>query len=533
MAPLARRPAHNDNLAMQPIRSIVIVGGGTAGWLAACCLERSLAQWSGTRITLIESPGIGTIGVGESTVPSLRSTLAGLGLPEDALFGQADATLKNGIRFQGWRNGGNGAQDRYDHPFDAGPPAGGIPALHHWLHLRRLGVDTPPMSDACLVQTALFDAMRSPRPIHGPAYQAPFVYAYQLDAIKLARVLQATAVARGVRHQPGEVVGVERGGAGIAAVALADGSRHTADFFVDCTGFRALLVGHALQVPWVSYAQWLPCDRAIACPVAFASEDGPLRSYTTASAQGSGWIWDIDLQSRRGTGHVYASSWCSDDEALGRLRQYHGGARPLAEPRLLQMRVGRHARAWDHNCLALGLSGGFIEPLESTAIYLIEFALQQFIAQAHNEHDDTVCRASVNQTVGAMYEELRDFVIAHYALSGRRDTPFWRACTEGMGLPDSLRGLLADWRARLPVPADLVNRCTLFGPHSWNCILAGLDRLAPDAPDPLAGQPMQASVQALERVRAARGAAAQQAPGMREFATAMRAAPAGSDPRDH
>lgn len=506
---------------MHPIRSVVIVGGGTAGWLAACCLQRSLGEESGARITLIESPEIGIIGVGESTVPSLRTTLSALGLPESALFTEADATLKNGIRFHGWRFGGDGAQDGYDHPFDASAPGDGIPALHHWLHLRRHGASSLPMTEACMVQTALFDAMRSPRPGPAPQYEAPLAYAYQLDAVKLARVLRNTAVARGVRHVEGEVITLERAGAGIAAVVLADGSRHAADFFVDCTGFRALLVGRTLEVPWLPYGEWLACDRAIACPVAGVPHDAPIRSFTTATAQAAGWIWDIDLQSRRGTGYVYASAWCSDDEALATLRHYHGTAQPLAEPRLMRMRVGRHARAWEHNCLAVGLSGGFIEPLESTAIYLIEFVLQQFIAQQRSGRDIETCRAAVNQAVAGMYEELRDFVVAHYALSRRRDTPFWRACTQDMHLPENLRDRLSDWRMRLPVAGDLAGRSTLFGPHSWNCILAGLDQLAPDGTDPLAGQPLEPSMQALARVHAARSAAVRRFPGMREYARAI------------
>jgi tryptophan halogenase len=511
---------------MNPLRSIVIVGGGTAGWLAACYLQRTLGTDPVTapRITLIESPEIGAIGVGEATVPTLRTTMQALGLPESALFAEAEATLKNGIRFVGWRQGGPADTDAYDHPFDVPIPFNGFPVSMHWLNLKQRGVALPSMAECSTVQTALFDNHKSPKLMHSPDYQAPLAYGYHLDAVRLAALLQQTAIGRGVQHVVGEVVRVDSGPEGIEAVRLADGSRHAGDFFIDCSGFRALLLHKALGVPWVSFDDWLPCDRAVAFPVAHESAQSPLRSYTTATAKAAGWTWEIDLQSRRGTGYVYASSHCSDDEAVETLRAHNAGREALAEPRLLRMRVGHHAKAWEKNCLALGLAGGFIEPLESTGIYLIEFALQLFVDHLPGVGGDESCRDAFNHTVSDLYDELRDFVVAHYALSMRRDTPFWRQCTDPARLPPSLTRLLRLWDSKLPSPTDLAKRLSLFGPANWLFVLAGMHHL----PSRGIGQgpylAEEISRKAIEHVRGIRELASKQSPTMRDYGQKQRAA---------
>lgn len=511
---------------MGPMQSILIVGGGTAGWLAACYLQRILAADArlGVSITLVESPEIGTIGVGEATVPTLRNTLNAIGLPESALFAAADASLKNGIRFVGWRHGGTADSDRYDHPFDPPMPYEGYSTALHWLNLKQRGADLPAMADAATVQTALFDDGLSPKLMHSPDYQAPVSYAYHLDAVKLAALLQRTAVERGVRHLRGTVAQVHTGAAGIEALTLADGTRLTADLFVDCSGFRSLLLGQGLGVPWISYAEHLPCDRAVACPVAHDGPQAPIRSYTTATAQAAGWTWEIDLPSRRGTGYVYAAAHCSDDEAVATLRRHHAGATPLADPRLLRMRVGHYARAWDKNCLALGLAGGFIEPLESTAIYLIEHALQAFVDHLPSHPADTRCRDRYNSLMGDLYDELRDFIVLHYALSQRRDTPFWQAITDPARLPPTLADALALWDAKFPSPTDMQRRISLFGAHNWFYILAGMHRL----PSHGAGQgryiPPESSQRALRHIHGVRESARRHSPTMRDYVHKQNAA---------
>lgn len=511
------------------IRNIVIVGGGTAGWLAACYLQRTLAgdPAAGVRIRLVESPEIGIIGVGEATVPTLRGTLAALGLPEGELFSACDAGLKNGIRFVGWREGGGADTDRYDHPFDGITPFDGYSLAAHWMNLKQRGMPVPPLADACVAQTALFDADASPKPMTAPDYQAPVTYAYHLDAIKLAALLKQTAMARGVEHVVGRVVDVRRNEAGIESLGLDDGTRLEGDFFFDCSGFHGLLLGKTLGVPWESYADVLPCDRAVAMPWAYADPQAPMRSCTTATAQAAGWTWEIDLQSRTGAGYVYASAHCSDDEALATLRRQMAGREPLADPRLLKMRVGRHRRSWDGNCMALGLAGGFIEPLESTAIYLIEYALQLFVDHLPAPGGLERCRDRVNQLMGEMYEELRDLVLLHYVLSQRRDSPFWQRMTEEVVLPPSLVQALQLWEAKIPSPSDMRHRVSLFGAHNWLFIMAGLHWLPEQGIGQTPYVPVSSSLAAMAHMQQLREQARRHSPSLRDYVRKQHAAHAG------
>ena len=515
---------------MAPYRSVLIVGGGTAGWLAAAYLQRTLCgdPANPVSIHLVESAEVGSIGVGEATVPTLRNTLRVLDIPESALFGQVDATLKNGIRFVGWRQGGPAATDRYDHPFDPPLAMEGYSTMVHWLNLKQRGLINIPYAECGSVQTALFDPALSPKSMSSPNYEAPVPYGYHLDASKLAAVLRDTAVSRGVRHTLGHVSTVQTDQSGIRSVTLADGQQLSADLFVDCSGFASLLIGKALDVPWHSYADQLLCDRAVACPVAHAEPQAGgkpmLRPYTTATAQAAGWIWEIDLQSRRGTGYVYASAHCSDDEAVHALKQFHGSHQRLAEPRLLTMRIGHRARVWEKNCLSLGLASGFIEPLESTGIYLVEHALQQFIDYLPSHDHNHAGRAKYNGLISDLYDELRDFIVMHYHLSMRRDTPFWRAATDPACVSPALRDLLALWDEKVPHTTDINRKMSLFGANNYFFILAGLNRL----PSAGIGQSRyinpQASQRVLDHVARIRKLAVEQSPTMRDYAQKQRGA---------
>lgn len=510
---------------MIPYQSIAIVGGGAAGWLAACYMQRVLNTnpAAPVRITLIESPDVASIGVGEATVPTLRQMLRTIGIPETDLFVAAEATLKNGIRFAGWFNG----SDSFDHPFDMPVVMDGYSTMTHWLNLKQRGRTTQTFAQAGVIQPALMDANRSPKLMGSTPYEAPITYAYHLDATQLARLLRDTARERGVIHVEGTVEHVETGPEGIRAVQLASGARYEADLYVDCTGFASLLLGKALQVPFHSYADTLLCDRAVACPVAYDEPDAPLRSYTLATAQPAGWTWDIELQSRKGTGYVYSSRFCSDDEAVATLRRYNAGRTELAEPRTLRMRVGRHERMWEKNCLALGLAAGFIEPLESTGIYLIEYALQMWLDHLPARAGARHTQQRFNQIMTEQYEELRDFVLLHYVISARRDTDFWRAYTEEVRVPERLAGLLELWKEKLPGSSDIdFRRQDLFGPHNWFFILAG-HRYLPEygigqAPyiDPARSEA------ALRQMAEIQKAAVAQSPTMREYAKKTRAAAA-------
>ena len=515
---------------MTPYRSILIVGGGTAGWLAAAFLQRTLSgdPANPVSIRLVEAADIGTIGVGEATVPTLRQTLRLLDIPESALFAQAEATLKNGIRFVGWRQGGDAASDRYDHPFDPPITLDGYSTMVHWLNLKQRGMIDAPYADCGSVQTALMHANLSPKLMSSANYEGPVSYAYHLDASKLAGVLREAAVSRGVMHTWGRVASVQTDEAGIRSVTLADGQCLAADLFVDCSGFASLLIGQALAVPWVSYEDQLLCDRAVACPVAHTEPQPTLRSYTTATAQAAGWIWEIDLQSRCGSGLVYASRHCSDDEAVATLLRFHGNRPRLAEPRLLKMRIGHRQRVWEKNCLSLGLASGFIEPLESTGIYLIEHALQQFIDYLPGHAGPGVGQTKYNQLIGDLYDELRDFIALHYVISMRRDTPFWRDCTDPARISPALAELLALWDEKVPHTTDLNRKMSLFGANNYFFILAGLNRL----PSAGIGQsPYIApatSQRALTHVGRIRAAALAQSPSMRDYAQKQRAAVANA-----
>lgn len=511
---------------MVPYRSILIVGGGTAGWMAAAYLQRILGNNpdAPVAIRLVESADIGTIGVGEATVPTLRNMMRVLDIPETMLFSDADATLKNGIRFVGWRHGGDAVSDSYDHPFDPPQVMEGYSTIAHWLNLKQRGMTDRPYAEAGTVQTALFDKDLSPKLMNSPPFEAPVSYAYHLDAVKLAGVLMRVATQRGVQHTIGKVEKVDVNEQGIEAVHLEDGQRLAADLFVDCTGFASILNGKALGVPWVSYSDTLLCDRAVACPVAHSDPNAPLRSYTRATAQDSGWTWEIDLQSRRGTGYVYSSAHCSDAEALATLRRLHGDAVPLAEPRFLKMRIGHQARMWEKNCLSLGLASGFIEPLESTGIYLVEHALQLFIDFLPARAGATHGQAKYNELMSDLYDELHDFILLHYVISMRSDTPFWRAYTQQVKIPARLQALLDLWDEKLPHATDLQRKMSLFGAANYFFILAGMNRLPAHGIGQSYYIDPKLSRGVLDYVATVRGMAAQQSPTMRDYARKVSAA---------
>ncbi len=503
---------------MFPYRSIVIVGGGTAGWLAASYLQRTLGANPEfpLSITLVESAEIGIIGVGEATVPTLRQTMRLLGVPEAALFKHADATLKNGIRFVGWRTGGDATSDVYDHPFDTPIAMDGYSTMTHWLNLKQRGVTVPPYASSGVVQTALFDKALSPKMMISPDYEAPIAYGYHLDAVKLGVLLKDLAVSRGVKHIVGNVTSVRCSEAGIESLRLDDETVLAGDLFIDCSGFNSLLIGKALDVPWVSYSDVLLCDRAVACPVPHAQPNGTLLSYTTSTAQASGWTWDIDLQTRRGTGYVYSSAFASEDEAETLLRR-HNGAADGAEARHLNMRVGHRARVWEKNCLALGLASGFIEPLESTGIYLVEHAIQMFLDYLPASAGSEAPRAKYNELMSDLYDELRDFIVLHYVLTQRKDTPFWKAYSSEVKIPDSLATNLALWREKAPSNTDIQRRLSLFGMPNWFYILAGMHYLPRQGIGQSAYIAPKTSLDVLAHIERIRTVAAQQSPPMRDY----------------
>jgi tryptophan halogenase len=408
---------------------ILIVGGGTAGWLAAAVCARFLPPQRYT-ITLIESEEIGTVGVGESTIPQLQLINAALGIDEDEFMRATQATYKLGIEFVGW-----GSPDsRYIHAFgNTGTPIGETPFHHFWLRGLRLG-ETAPLDAYCLNAAAAYAGKFARGSEAQSKMLGGLVHAFQFDAGLYARLLRRYAEHRGVNRVEGRIVRAELdGGTGdVASVLLANGDACEADLFFDCSGFRGLLIEETLGTGYESWAQWLPCDRAQVVQSEAAAEITP---YTRATVKPAGWQWRIPLQQRVGNGHVYCSAAMSEDEAAQVLLDGLDGA-ALAEPRTLRFTSGRRKAFWKRNVVALGLAGGFIEPLESTSIHLVQSAVERVLKFLPNGPVRSADVAAYNAQTMFEWERVRDFIVLHYHANDRTE-PFWRECA-AMTVPDSL-----------------------------------------------------------------------------------------------
>ncbi|RSV33466.1 tryptophan 7-halogenase [Sphingomonas sp. ABOLE] len=471
---------------------ILIAGGGSAGWMAAALFAR-LRPAPETRITLIESEAIGTIGVGEATVPILRDFNRLLGLDEPDFVAATQGSFKLGIEFVGWGEAGN----RHFHGFaDFGPPIEGVAPHHHWHRVREAGRIADPIDawsmPAC---AAAEDRFAPPEALRGEAGE--YRYAYHFDAGLYARLLRSYAEARRVVRVEGRILGVERDpGTGDLATLRLDGDRAiAADLFIDCTGFASRLLGEALGTPFVDWSRWLPADRALAQGCTRAGRFTP---FTRATAHTVGWQWRIPLQHRTGNGLVYSSAHLSDDEAAARLAANLDGD-AIGDPRPLRFTTGRRERFWAHNVVAIGLAAGFMEPLESTSLQLVQTGLGRLaeLMPSQGPTDPAIVAEYNRQTIGE-YARIRDFLIAHYC-SSRRPEPFWRDMA-AMALPDSLAHKLALWDAMGRVPLqDLESHAEA----SWVAVLLGQGRM-PRGHDPAADRP---PLQAVEKMFAARRAA--------------------------
>ncbi|WP_010186230.1 tryptophan halogenase family protein [Sphingomonas sp. PAMC 26605] len=459
-------------------RRIVIVGGGTAGWLSAAYLSRALPRpphAHGWTIALVESADIPTIGVGEGSFPTLRSTIATLGRSEAEFIRASDATFKQGVRFAGWagRATPGHAEDDYFHPFNL-PLGGDTPGLlPFWLDSAN-DPGRPAYADAVTAQERVIRAGKGPKRPQDPDFGGPMNYAYHFDAAKLASWLRDVATANGVERIEATIASVERGANGdIVAVTPADGAPIAGDFFLDCSGFRALLIGETLAAPFQDIGDILFNDRAIAMQVP-SEPDTPIAPYTLATAHDAGWIWDIGLSSRRGTGCVYSSRHMSDDAAETVIRTYNGVDLPT---RRLQFRTGYRTQQWIGNTVAIGLSAGFFEPLESTGIMLVEVAARMVADMLAGPVDHAALAGaarSFNRQMTARFAAIVEFLKLHYCVSQRRDTAYWRDNADPASWPEGLRDKLAQWRHRLPSRFDFVVDHETFLPPSWAFILHGL-----------------------------------------------------------
>ncbi len=462
---------------MARLQRILIVGGGTAGWLSACYLARTLSAKSmqGIRIELVESADIGILGVGEGTFPSIRGTLAAIGLDEATFLRGATATFKQGIKFVDWvRPCGAAGSDHYFHPFSLPSRRGDGPELlPYWL----LGVaGNVPFAQAATLQKRVVDSHRAPKRRGDADYEGRLNYAYHFDAAKFAGVLAEHGRSLGVQHRIATVERVELDEQGaIARVHTREAGALSADLYIDCTGMRAALIGAALGSKHRSARDALFVDRAVAIQVPYARPDAPIPSCTISTAHEAGWTWDIGLHARRGTGYVYSTRHTSDTRAEEVLRDYIGPAAEGLDARLLKFEVGHRPEQWRKNCVAVGLSAGFVEPLESTGIGLIETAAYLIAHLLPSDGDMTRIAPLFNELMHARFERIYDFIKMHYCLSQRRDSKFWIDNTDAASIPDSLKDRLAMWRCRPPHRLDFVTDLEMFMPPSWQYILYGME----------------------------------------------------------
>lgn len=447
---------------MEPrVRKVVIAGGGTAGWCAAAALSRQLGAL--VDVTLVESDAIGTIGVGEATIPTIHAFHRILGVDETEFVRATGATFKLGIAFENWARDG----DRYIHSFgEVGTSTwmGGF--QHFWLRARDQGF-AGPLGDYCLELRAAEEGR------FGLGAGMPALnYAYHLDATAYARFLRTLAEGAGCVRAEGKIARVHRDGESglLTALELEDGTRIEGDLFLDCTGFRALLLGETLGVGYEDWSEWLATDSAVAVQ---SEATGPALPYTRAIAHRAGWRWRIPLQHRVGNGVVYARDHFSDDEARAMLLAAVDG--PVRnEPRLLRFRAGRRHRPWEANCIAMGLASGFLEPLESTSIHLMMIGITRLLQLFPFDGAFAALRDRFNALANDELERVRDFIILHYRLTERRDSPFWDRCRT-MEIPASLENRIALFRDAAHAYQDGGD---LFRVDSWVQVMLG-QRLEP------------------------------------------------------
>ncbi|MAK59644.1 MAG: tryptophan halogenase [Ponticaulis sp.] len=455
------------------LKNILIVGGGSAGWITANLLNHFIQRFElPCQITLVESPDIPTIGVGEATVPSIRRTMSLIGIAEGDLMASSEATFKCLIRFENWNDG-----QSYDHPFD-----------------RRHRTQTDPLAEAWTAQngkdfdrtfsvlTNLADHNIAPKSPQTPQYLANFPYAYHLDAIKMALRLAEFGRSKGILHKRANITEANVSPEGlIESVETDQGETLSADLFVDCTGFRSVLMGGALGVGVKDYSKYLLCDRAVTMRVPYeVHKPERIVTYTRSIARDHGWQWDINLHTRRGLGYVYSSQFLSDDEAEASLRKFEGPHTDGLSAGRLKFASIQRKQAWKGNCVAIGLSAGFLEPLESSGLYMIEFAAQM-LGNTLIDYINAPAAAqrNFNRNMDDLYEEVMGFINLHYVTSTRRDTEFWRAATSQEAIWDGLQDKLEIWRNRSPIDYDFHGSQRLFALDSFEFVLHGMKWVNP------------------------------------------------------
>ena len=445
-----------------PVTKIVVVGGGTAGWMTAAAMVRVLGQMPGLSVTLVESEAIGTVGVGEATIPQIIGFNRLLGLDEMQFMRETRATYKLGIEFVDWLRVGHA----YVHPFGSfGLDMLGIEFQHFFLRGANLG-ETARIDDYSIAAVAAKAGRFGwPRPDQPKSPLSKLSYAFQFDAGRYARFLRGYAENAGAVRVEGRIVSVEQDGTSgfVTGVTLEDGRQVTGELFIDCSGFRSLLLGQALGVPFTDWSKWLPCDSAVAIPCTLGGRSEPL---TRSTARQAGWQWRIPLQHRIGNGHVFSSAHIDRQAATDLLLANLDGT-PLADPNHLAFKAGHRARAWEQNVVALGLAAGFLEPLESTSIHLVQSGIARLLALFPDTGFRAVERDRFNAETAREYLNIRDFLVLHYRASERDDSEFWRYC-RNLEAPDGLAEKLEMFRSSGRIIRE---NNELFTEDSWLSVM--------------------------------------------------------------
>ncbi|MCT9008500.1 tryptophan halogenase family protein [Streptomyces rhizosphaerihabitans] len=471
------------------IDSVVIVGGGTAGWMTASYLKAAFGDRLG--VTLVESEQVSRIGVGEATFSTVRHFFDYLGLDESEWLPQCAGGYKLGIRFENWRAPGH----HFYHPFERLRSVDGFSLADWWL---RIGDHSRPFDRQCFITSALCEAKSSPRLMDGSMFsteldgslgrstleeqRAQFPYAYHFDADLVAKFLAKYSTDRGVRHVTDDVVEVgqdERGW--LSHVTTKEHGRIEGDLFVDCTGFRGLLINKTLDETFESFQDVLPNNRAVALRVP-REEATEMNPYTTATAMEAGWIWTIPLFRRNGNGYVYSDEYITPDEAEQTLRNFAAPGRDDLEANHIRMRIGRNQRSWVKNCVAIGLSSAFVEPLESTGIFFIQHGIEQLVKHFPDKRWDPRLAADYNDRVAHVVDGVKEFLVLHYAAAARDDTPYWKEA-KVRAMPEGLKERLASARSHLLDEESIYPRYHGFESYSWNAMLMGLGS-EPERPRP-------------------------------------------------
>ncbi|TPG14205.1 tryptophan 7-halogenase [Sphingomonas koreensis] len=510
-----------DDDRSPPFR-VVVVGGGTAGWLTAARIAASNPAGTGNvSVTLVESAAIAPVGVGEGTWPTMRNTLARIGIAEADFISAADATFKQGAKFVGWTDGS--AADAYYHPLNPPAGAGEIDLGAHW-QAHDKGRDSD-FAHSVDFQAALCDAGLAPKAITSPQFRGIANYAYHLDAAKFAILLKDHAVGQlGVEHIVDDVADVDQNEDGdVVRLKCASGREIEGDFFVDCSGFRARLIGQVYGVPLIDRSTILFPNRALAMQVPYDADDAPIACQTISTAQDAGWIWDIGLWSRRGVGYVYSNAHTSDEAAEDTLRRYVGPRARGLNCRRLDINAGQRRSFWQNNCVAIGLSSGFLEPLEASSLVLVEVALNAIADRLPRSRSAMkVAAKQFNAAFDHHWDRVIEFLKLHYVLTQRTDTAFWRDNLEPSSIPDSLQERLAMWRDVSPGVQDFAHSPEVFSWPSYQYVIHGMRYPTRYGRSPRTAAGQAAERQWLDRAATARVQALAQMPSHRDLIRAVR-----------